>query len=284
MLANLFIALREGLEASLIVGILLAYVTRMGRLDARKPIWAGVWIAVGASLLVGFLLSRVSELPDTVYELTAGLLSIIACVLVTWMVFWMAKTARGMRGSLETGVDKTLTGGALSLVLISFFSVGREGVETALFLWAAAQAAGQSALPLLGALIGLAIAVALGFGIYRGMVRLNLKTFFTWSGSFLIILAAGVLTYGIHELEEMGLIPGKENIAFNVESTIPLDSWYGSLLRGTVGFRPEMTWLQVVVWALYVGIVLALFLRMSLRKLPDVITTPNTRVGASAHN
>ncbi len=274
MLANLFIALREGLEASLIVGILIAYVTRVGRRNERGAIWLGVGLAAGASLLIGYLLMQIDELPDIVFATTAGALSIAACGLVTWMVFWMAKTARNLKGNLEAGIDKTMTGGALSLVLLAFFAVGREGVETALFVWTAMQAAGQSLLPLLGALLGLAIAVALGFTIYRGMVRLNLSTFFTWSGSLLIILAAGVLTYGVHELEEYFWMPGNGAIAFNVSGAIPEDSWYGSLLRGTIGFRPEMSWLQVIVWALYVGITLTLFLGISARRAPRVVTSP----------
>jgi len=284
MLANLFIALREGLEASLVVGILIAYVVRMNRRDAIRPIWAGVGLAVALSLVIGFALAQISGLPDAVFELTAGLLSILACGLVTWMVFWMAKTARSMRGSLEAGIEKTLAGGAFGLMVIAFVSVGREGIETALFLWAAAQAAGQSALPLLGALIGLVIAAGLGFAIYRGMVRLNLKAFFTWSGSFLIVLAGGVLTYGVHELQEVGVLPGGENVAFDVSGAIPADSWYGSLLRGTIGFRPEMTWFELAIWALYIAVTLTAFLRMSTRKLPGVTTTPTTRVGVVAHN
>lgn len=281
MIANLFIALREGLEASLVVGILIAYVIRMNRRDALRPIWAGVGIAVAVSLLIGFALSQTRGLPDSVFELTAGLLSIVACGLVTWMVFWMAKTARSMRGNLEAGIEKTLAGGAFGLLVIAFVSVGREGVETALFLWAAAQAAGQSLLPLLGALIGLLIAVALGFAIYRGMVRLDLRAFFTWSGSLLIILAGGVLAYGVHELQEVGVLPGGESIAFDVSVAVPPESWYGSLLRGTIGFRPEMSWLEIVVWALYVGIALGVFLRMSLRTLPRVTTSTASATASS---
>lgn len=281
MIANLFIALREGLEASLVVGILIAYVIRMNRRDALRPIWAGVGIAVAVSLLIGFALSQTRGLPDSVFELTAGLLSIVACGLVTWMVFWMAKTARSMRGNLEAGIEKTLAGGAFGLLVIAFVSVGREGVETALFLWAAAQAAGQSLLPLLGALIGLLIAVALGFAIYRGMVRLNLRAFFTWSGSLLIVLAGGVLAYGVHELQEVGVLPGGESIAFDVSVAVPPESWYGSLLRGTIGFRPEMSWLEIVVWALYVGIALGVFLRMSLRTLPRVTTSTASATASS---
>jgi len=281
VIANLFIALREGLEASLVVGILIAYVIRMNRRDALRPIWAGVGIAVAVSLLIGFALSQTRGLPDSVFELTAGLLSIVACGLVTWMVFWMAKTARSMRGNLEAGIEKTLAGGAFGLLVIAFVSVGREGVETALFLWAAAQAAGQSLLPLLGALIGLLIAVALGFAIYRGMVRLNLRAFFTWSGSLLIVLAGGVLAYGVHELQEVGVLPGGESIAFDVSVAVPPESWYGSLLRGTIGFRPEMSWLEIVVWALYVGIALGVFLRMSLRTLPRVTTSTASATASS---
>jgi high-affinity iron transporter len=274
MLANLFIALREGLEASLVVGILIAYVVRINRRDAIAPIWTGVGLAVVVSAIVGVILAQISGLPDQVFELIAGILSIAACVLVTWMVFWMAKTARSLRGNLESGIDRTLKGGTIGLLVIAFVSVGREGVETVLFIWAAAQASGQSALPLLGAFIGLAIAAGLGFAIYRGMVRLNLSAFFTWSGSLLIILAGGVLAYGVHELQEAGYLPGDESKAFNVSAVIPGDSWYGALLRGTIGFRPEMSWLEVVIWALYVAIAMTLFLRISRRKAPRVVTSP----------
>ncbi|CAB4559638.1 unannotated protein [freshwater metagenome] len=274
MLANLFIALREGLEASLVVGILIAYVVRINRRDAIAPIWTGVGLAVVLSAIVGVILAQISGLPDQVFELIAGILSIAACVLVTWMVFWMAKTARSLRGNLESGIDRSLKGGAIGLLVIAFVSVGREGVETVLFIWAAAQASGQSALPLLGAFIGLAIAAGLGFAIYRGMVRLNLSAFFAWSGSLLIILAGGVLAYGVHELQEAGYLPGNESKAFNVSTVIPGDSWYGALLRGTIGFRPEMSWLEVVIWALYVAIAMTLFLRISRRKAPRVVTSP----------
>jgi high-affinity iron transporter len=175
-------------------------------------------------------------------------------------------------------LDRSLKGGTIGLLVIAFVSVGREGIETVLFIWAAAQAAGQSLLPLLGAVLGLLIAAGLGFAIYRGMVRLNLSAFFTWSGSFLIVLAGGVLAYGVHELQEAGFLPGDESKAFNVSAVIPGDSWYGALLRGTIGFRPEMSWLEVVIWALYVAITLTLFLRISRRKAPRVVTSPVTIV------
>jgi len=274
VLANLFIALREGLEASLVVGILIAYVTRIGRRDARGAIWLGVGLSVGTSLLIGYLLLQIDELPDIVFATLAGILSISACALVTWMVFWMAKTARNLKGNLETGIDKSLAGGTIGLVLLAFVSVGREGVETALFVWTAMQASGQSLLPFIGVVMGLGLAVGLGFAIYRGMVRLNLSTFFTWSGSLLIVLAGGVLTYGIHEFEEYYALPGNGALAFNVSQAIPEDSWYGSLLQGTIGFRPEMSWLQVIVWVLYVGITLTLFIRQARRKTPRVVTSP----------
>jgi high-affinity iron transporter len=152
------------------------------------------------------------------------------------------------------------------MFFLAFFSVGREGLETALFIWAAAGTAGQGALPLLGAVIGLAIAVTLGVLIYVGMSRLNIGAFFAWSGALLVVMAAGVLSYGIHEFQEVGWLPGVDNHAFDVSAVIPADSWYGTLLRGTIGFTPNMTWLQVGTWVAYVGVIMPIFLNISRRR------------------
>lgn len=262
MFANLLIGLREGLEAALIIGILGAYLIKIDRRDVLPKMWAGVAIAAGLSAIVGILLGvGVATLDSRSEEILAGTLSFLAVVLVTWMIFWMAKTARSLKAHLESDVDKNLAGNGWGIMVLAFLSVGREGIETAVFIWAAANATGERILPTLGAILGLGIAALLGWLIFKGMLNLNLKKFFTWSGAFLILVAAGILSYGIHEWQEAGLLPGDADKAFNVETIIAPDTWYAVLLRGTVGFTPEMSWLQVAGWVSYVVVTLSLFLR-----------------------
>ena len=233
MFANLLIGLREGIEAALIVGILVAYVIKIDRRDLLRWIWFGVSAAVGLSLLVGFILTFATKgLEDRVEETIAGILSLLAVGLITWMIFWLLSTAKNIRAHLHANIDSKLSAGGLGIATVAFLAVAREGLETTLFIWAAVQASGQALLSLTGALIGIAIAIALGYVIYRGFVKLNLSTFFTWTGALLIIVAAGVLSYGVHELQEAGILPGEDNIAFDVSTAIPAESWYGTLLKG----------------------------------------------------
>jgi len=275
MLSNLLIGLREGLEASLVIGILVAYLVKIDRRDVLPKLWAGVGVAVGLSVLVGVILETgLGELEGAPEEILAGSLSIAAAGLVTWMVFWMAKTARNLKGNLHREVDRSIGGTGWGLMFVAFLAVGREGIETALFIWAAASATGETWFPLLGAVLGLGTAAFLGYLIYLGALRLNLRKFFTWSGALLVLVAGGVLVYGIAEWQEAGLLPGHDAYAFNVTAIIPEDSWYGVVLRGTIGFTPEMTWLQVITWALFIAITLTAFLRMSLGGKPPVATAP----------
>lgn len=261
MLANFLIGLREGLEASLVVSILVAYLVRTGRRDALSLVWAGVGAAIGLSLAFGALLTFGSaSLSFEHQELLGGGLSIIAVGFVTWMVFWMRRTARHMKGELEGRVQAALVAGGSTLALVAFLAVGREGLETALFLWAAAQAVSGTT-PLLGALLGLLVAVVLAYGLYRRSVRLNLATFFSSTGILLVVVAAGVLSYGVHDLQEAGVLPGLTTLAFDVSRQVPPDSWYGTLLRGTVNFTPATTVLQAVAWVAYLVPVLVLYVR-----------------------
>ena len=260
MFANFLIALREGLEASLVVGILVAYLVRTGRRDLLQWVWLGVGLAVAVSLAFGALLTYGPRgLTFEAQEVIGGTLSLLAVAFVTWMIFWMMRTARALKGELETRLDAAASAGAFSLVLLALLSVGREGLETALFLWAAAQASGSTTRPLIGAVLGLVAAVALGVLIYRGAVRIDLGKFFTWTGGALVVIAGGVLAYGIHDLQEGGVLPGLDHLAFDVSGVIPPSSWYGTLLKGTVNFSPATTWLQAIAWLLYVVPVLTLF-------------------------
>ena len=263
MLANYLIGLREGLEATLVVVILVAYLVKSDRTSLLGRIWAGVAIAVGVSLAFGALLTFGPRgLSFEAQEAIGGTLSIVAVGFVTWMVMWMARSARSLSGDLKGRVDKAAAaGGAASLVLVAMLAVGREGLETALFLWAATAAADSTTGPLVGAALGIGTAVVLGYLFYRGAVKINLSKFFTWTGAILILVAAGVLAYGIHDLQEAGILPGLNSLAFDVSGAIPPGSFIGTILKGTLNFSPSTTWLQAVVWVIYVVVTMTLFFR-----------------------
>jgi len=282
MLANFLIGLREGLEAALVVGILIAYVMKIERRDVLGRIWLGVALAVLLALGLGALLTfGTYGLSFEAQEIIGGGLSIIAAGFVTWMIFWMLRTARTLGSNLRADVSNSLGGAGWGLVLVAFLAVGREGIETALFLWAAVQATGSTSLPLAGASLGIVVAVALGYFIYRGVLRINLSRFFGWTGVLLIIVAGGVLSYGIHDLQEAGVLPGLYNLAFDVSATIPPSSWYGALLRGTVNFSPATTWLEAIVWIGYVVPTLVIFIRAIRRGTPPAPAVAVTKPAAA---
>ncbi|MFJ5528661.1 iron uptake transporter permease EfeU [Streptomyces sp. NPDC093261] len=262
MFSNYLIGLREGLEASLVVCILIAYLVKTGRRDALKPIWIGIGIAVALAMGFGCALEFGSqELTFQAQEALGGSLSIVAVGLVTWMVFWMRRTARHLKSELHGKLDAALSMGTGALVATAFLAVGREGLETALFVWASVHAAGDGTpRPLVGVALGLATAVLLGWLFYCGALRINLAKFFTWTGGMLVVIAAGVLAYGFHDLQEADWLPGLTHLAFDISGVIPPDSWYGTLLKGVFNFQPDPTVLQLTVWALYLVPTLALFL------------------------
>ncbi|MFD8790239.1 iron uptake transporter permease EfeU [Streptomyces vinaceus] len=261
MFGNYLIGLREGLEASLVVCILVAYLVKTGNQRRLPPVWAGVGIAVALSLAFGALLQfGSSTLTFQAKEALGGGLSVLSVALVTWMVFWMRRTARHLKSELQDKLDAALAIGTGALVVTSFFAVGREGLETSLFIWTAVQATGDGVRPLVGALLGLATSVLLGWLFYKGALKIDLAKFFRWTGAMLVVVAAGVLAYGIHDLQEADLLPGLHSLAFDISAVIPADSWYGTLLKGVFNFQPDPTVLQTAVWAVYVVPVMLLFL------------------------
>ncbi|GGT01601.1 iron uptake transporter permease EfeU [Streptomyces chromofuscus] len=262
MFSNYLIGLREGLEASLVVCILIAYLVKTGRRDALRPVWIGIGVAVALALGFGCALEFGSqELTFEAQEALGGSLSILAVGLVTWMVFWMRRTARHLKSELHGKLDAALQMGTGALVATAFLAVGREGLETALFVWASVRAAGDGTpRPLIGVALGIATAVVLGWLFYRGALRINLATFFTWTGGMLVVVAAGVLAYGLHDLQEADWLPGLNDKAFDISDIIPPDSWYGTLLKGVFNFQPDPTVPQVTVWLLYLIPTLAFFL------------------------
>ncbi len=280
MLTNFLIGLREGLEASLVVGILVAYLVKTDRRELLSRVWMGVAFSVGVSLLAGAILTFGPKgLSFEAQEIIGGSLSIVAVAFVTWMIMWMARTAGTLRSELHTRLDAAIDAGTWGIVGMAALAVGREGLETALFVWAATKAYGETATPLLGALAGIGVAVLLGMAITKGAVKLDLAKFFTWTAVALIFVAAGVLAYGIHDLQEAGVLPGINTIAFDVSAQIPPGSWYGALLKGTLNFSPVTTVLEACVWLLYVAVALPLFFIVRSRPAqprPAPIATPPT--------
>jgi len=260
MLANYLIGLREGMEAALVVAILVAYLVRSGHRTLLPQVWLGLGAAVTLSLGLGALLAYgPAGLSERSEETIAGVLSVLAVGLVTWMIFWMARTARHLKSDLHARLDQAFEASRWGVVLVTFLAVGREGLETALFLWAAAGATAGTQ-PLLGAVLGLATATLLGWGVYRGAVAINLRAFFSWTGLVLVVIAGGVLAYGAHELQEAGALP-EGGLAFDVSAAVPPESWYGTLLKGVFNFSPTTTWLEVAVWLGYVVPATVLFAR-----------------------
>jgi high-affinity iron transporter len=284
MFSNFLIGLREGLEAVLVVSILVAYLVKSGRGDQLTRVWTGAGIAVAVSLATGALLTFGPRgLTFEAQEAIGGFLSLLAVGFITWMIFWMARTARNLKGELEEQAGLAISAGKWGLVLVAALAVGREGLETALFLWTATKAAGSTLEPLVGAFFGLATAVILGLLIHRGAVRIDLRRFFSVTGALLIIVAAGVLSYGIHDLQEAGILPGLGAVAFDVSGAIPPSSWYGTLLKGTINFSPRSTWLETVTWLAYTIPVLTAFIRKvrPTRPVPGRSAVPAATSGAA---
>lgn len=264
MVANFLIGLREGLEAGLVVSILVAYLVRSERRHLLPRLWAGVAAAVLVSLAFGALLTFGPRgLTFEAQELVGGILSLVAVAFVTWMIFWMAATARTIAGELRGRVDRAAVG-RWSLAVVGLLAVGREGLETALFLWAATGATTSNGsgtvVPLVAAAAGIAVAVLIAWLLYRGAVRINLTRFFTWTGAFLVLVAGGVLSYGVHDLQEARFLPGLNTLLFDVSGTIEPSSWYATLLKGIFNFSPATTVLEGAAWLLYVVPTMTVFL------------------------
>ncbi len=275
MLSTLLIALREGLEASLIVGILIAYLVRSGRRQALPAIWGGVALAVTLALACGALLSFTSaHLSIRGEELFAGTTSILAVALVTWMVFWMKRNARGFTDQLQGKIDGAIGLGSFALAMVAFLSVSREGLETSLFLYANFKTVNQNTAPLIGLALGLVGAISLGVLIYKRSVKLNIAKFFRLTGVALIIVAGGVLIHGVGEFQNRGDIGGATSTVWKFGGG---RSIFVTILDGTFGISNVMTWVQMAIYLLYLAITLVGFLKV----LPASIPTASTLMTSS---
>jgi high-affinity iron transporter len=270
------IGLREGLEAAIVVTILVAFLVKSDRRDALKWVWLGVTAAVVMTIAV-FLVIQFGEntISGLAAEAIAGVASLIAVAIVTTMVLWMKKAAATLSGELRGEMAKALDTGGLAVLSLAFFAVGREGVETALFMVGYAEA--KTLWPLAGLIVGVLIAVAIAYGMYVGAVRINLAKFFTYTGAFLIVVAAGILSYGIGALQTVSWLPGLADKAFDITSWFNWSSWYGEVIQGIFNVTPTPTILQFALWLAYLAIVLALFLRPMRKPVaPDAGPSPDT--------
>ena len=275
MLATYLIGLREGLEATLVVSILIAFLVKSERKDRLPQVWAGVGLAVALSVFFGWLLSYTSTTLLQKYEhreLFEAVASILAVVFVTWMIFWMRRAARSIAGDLRSRLTDALAVGSIAVAVMAFLAVVREGLETALIFYSAVQGASANGGPLYALLGGIATAIAIGYLMYATAVRINLSVFFTWTGALLILVAAGILKYGVHDLQEAGVLPGLNNLAYDISGVLDPSAWYTALLTGMFNITPTASVLEVVAWIAYGVPVLVLFLRPG--RKPKTVTAP----------
>ena len=267
MLSTFIIALREGLEASLIIGILVAYILKSDRRALLLPLWSGVAAAIVGSIGLGLILSRTSnELTERAEELFVGTTSFLAVALVTWMVFWMKRTARSLKADLHGKVDSALRTGPLALAGAAFFAVIREGLETSLFVYSNFNSVADTTSSTVGLVLGFATSITLGYLIYKSSIKIDLAKFFTYTGVALIIVAAGVLSYAVHEFQELSYLPGPDAFVWDVTSFIAKDSILGASLSGSIGFDTTTSWLQLGIYIAYLSAVLTPYLSKSPKK------------------
>jgi high-affinity iron transporter len=273
VLPTLVIGLREGLEAALIVGIIAAFLGRSDRRDALVQVWIGVAAAVALCLAIGVGLAVLSrELPQRAQEGLETVVSLLAVALVTFMIVWMNRHARGMKRELEGAASTALARGSTrALVVMAFLAVLREGFETAVFLVSVLQNSSSVALGSVGAVTGIVLAVAIGYGIYRGGVRLNLGRFFTVTGLVLIVVAAGLVMSAAHTAHEAGWLNIGQTRAFDLSWLLRPGTVVESLLTGVLGLRPSPTVVEVVGWLIY-AIPMFVYIGWPRRRRPASIT------------
>jgi len=259
--ASFLIGLREGLEATLVVSILVAFLVKSDQRRYLLHVWTGVAAAVALSVGFAALLTYTrANLTFTQRELFEAIASIGAVIFVTWMIFWMRRMARRISGELRAKLADAVRMGPAAVVAMAFLAVAREGLETALLFFSAAQGATASAGPLLGILGGIAVSVVIGWLLYTSALRINLGRFFTWTGVLLILVAAGIGKYAVHDFQEAGVLPGIDQAAFDLSAVLAPDTWYTALLTGMFNITPTATVLEVIAWVAYAVPVLVLFL------------------------
>ncbi|BCJ47626.1 iron transporter [Actinoplanes ianthinogenes] len=261
--ASYLIGLRDGLEAALVVSILVTLLIRANRRDGLPPLWTGVALALVCAGGLGAVLTYVatSVLSGVRLELFEAVTSLIAVAMVTWMIFWMRSSARTIKSELTGKLTEALGLGRFAVAALAFVAVIRESVEMVLLVFSAAQAASETVAPLLGMLAGVASAVLLGVLMYAAVARVDLGRLFTGTGVLLVLVAAGIAKYAVHGFQVAGYLPGSAATAYDWSATIEPASWYGTLLAATINVTPSATVLEVGAFIAYASLVLILFLR-----------------------
>jgi high-affinity iron transporter len=266
--AGFLTGLREGVEAALILAIVLAYLVKTGNGAQTGKVWLGAGLAILVSVVVGFFVFQTAGGLEEPYEqIWEGAAMLVAAAVVTWMLFWMRRQASGLRSELHAQIDRVISEGTvLGLAVLAFTAVIREGIETSIFLSAQATSAEAGAgSVLLGALIGIAAAVVIGWLFYTGSRRINLRTFFTWTGVALVFIAAGLLSHAVHEFIEVADFYGIEVVgsqtAYDISAVLSHEEGIGQFLRAIFGYSASPEILTLVVHVTYLIVVLALYLR-----------------------
>jgi high-affinity iron transporter len=286
MIPTFVITLREGVEASLIIGIIAAFLVKEGRRDAMRQMWIGIGIAVALCIGVAVLLEVVGrQLPQKEQEGLETIVGLIAVSAVSYMIIWMRRHARGIKAQLEGEAASALaTGSTLALVGMAFLAVLREGFETSVFLLAAFQDSTDTTAAGAGAILGLVAAVAIGLGLYRGGVRINLTRFFRVTGIVLVFVAAGLLASAAHTAHEAGWINGLQGQAIDLGWLVRPGTVSGSLLTGMLGLQPSPTAIEAIVY-LGFAIPMALYVLwpqgMRLRRRRDRVRRTAGRIGTA---
>ncbi|HTI18023.1 MAG TPA: iron uptake transporter permease EfeU [Trinickia sp.] len=269
MLVPFLIMLREGIEAALIVGIVASYLRQTGRGQWLPVVWIGILLAIAVSLFVGAAIQFASaEFPQKLQEFFEAVVGVIAVGVLTSMVLWMRKAARTMASELRASVDSALAQSghrAYGLIGMIFFSVAREGLESVFFLLATFQQNEGVAAPL-GALLGVLCAAAVGYGIYAGGIRVNLKRFFRYTGVFILVVAAGILASSVRALHEAGLWNDFQTVVVDLSGVLPVGSAAGTLFSGVFGYQDMPTVSELAAWATFLSVSLYFFLRPAPRK------------------
>ncbi len=263
MLSSFLITLREGLEAALIIGIILAYLARTDNRQGFKPVWLGISLAVLVSLIAGATVYILAgEFSGRAEEIFEGIAMFVAAGVLTWMIFWMRKQAIDIKAHLQAQIQSVLTSGSsLGLVILAFVVVVREGIETVLFLFAATRVAESPLLFTVGGFLGLAIAIVIGYSLYKGASWLNLRTFFNVTSLVLIFFAAGLLTYGIHEFIEAGIIPPLVDPVWDINHILSEKSTFGLFLKAILGYNGNPSLVEVVAYPVYLALALGSYFR-----------------------
>ncbi len=271
MVSSYLLSLREGLEAALIIGIVLGALRKIRRTDLAPALWLGTLAAVGVSVLTAILLTLFGlSLEGTAEKIYEGITMFLAAGILTWMIFWMSGQARHLKGELEDGVNKAAAStGKRSIFWLAFVAVVREGVELALFITAAffagnnEQVGANTIQTLAGVVLGLGTAILLGWSLLATTVRLDLRRFFQITGLLLILFAAGLVAHGIHEFNEINWIPSVVEHVWDVNSFIDEKSVFGELLKTLFGYNGNPSLTEMIGYFGYLIIVTFFFTRMT---------------------